>query len=493
MSSHPPIRFMTTPAFGEVKEHVRAELLAVALTQKLGIPVTIDPARSYEDVVAAVQSGGIDAAWGTAELCDRFADQARAVLRAVRSGTCTYHAALICRAEDPLTLDGLKGTRVAWVTRWSTAGYLLPCRFLEQNGIDPGTVFSSHEEFGSYRRALLALLDGEADVASVYCTHPDERAVRAMLAEHVGRREAELVPFAFTDAHPSDGIIITNRLPEETADLLIDALVSLGGGSGLLPQLGLFDTEGFAVDGHVVPSRKVDAPRPPHTEQLVTLEVAPDLSCRRAWTPSGRINGRRCLDVVGRPLEDVLGPEVSAPVCGLVAEALRNQVGGRIEYHIGAEDDARWFSAEVTLPTREGPDAAASLILRDVTEARALEEALFHLASFPLLSPDPVLEVDRDGVLLYANRAAHLAFPGLVAQGADHPIISAMLAVNRSDHRGSRGVLREVEHSGAVWKITVLSQANADFIRASVVDLSDSKDALTPSRPSARRLTPSQS
>lgn len=459
---------MTTPAFGEVKEHVRAELLAVALTRRLKTPVTIETAGSYDELVAAIVEGTVDAAWVTAEMCDRFEAEARTVLRAVRSGTSTYHAALVCRADEQLSLDALDEARAAWVTRWSTGGYLLPRAHLLENGIKPDDVFASEREYGSYRRALTAVLEGEADVTSVFCTHPDERAVRAVLAEHVGHREAELVPFAFTRATPADGVIVTRRMPEELADAFVDALVSLGAtGSGVLQQLALFDTEGFAVDGHVAGV----APTVAAHEPLQLLEVAPDGSCHRAWTPSGTLNGRPCASLVGRPLEEVLGPEASSPVCALVSEAFRNHVGGRIDYHSRTDEDARWYSAEITL-SRAAP-ATAALIIRDVTEERALEEELFHLASYPLLMPDPVLEIDTDGGLLYANRAAHERFPGLVSQGADHPIISALLAVQRSPRSGKSSVLREIDVDGSVWRITVLSPPDADFIRAQVNDVSE--------------------
>ncbi|MBX5483325.1 MAG: PhnD/SsuA/transferrin family substrate-binding protein [Myxococcaceae bacterium] len=459
---------MTNPAFGEVKEHVRAELLAVALTRRLRVPVTILSAASQEELIEALTGNTVEAAWVTAELCDRFEKDARVVLRAVRSGSTVYHAAFVCRADDPVSLDALDGLKAAWVTRASTAGYLLPRAHLKENGIDPQKVFASEREYGSYRRALTAVLDGEADVTSVYCTHPDDRAVRAVLAEHVGRRENELVPFAFTRSTPSDGVLVTHRMPEDLSDAFVDALVSLGStGSGLLPHLGLFDTEGFAVDGHVTPPLPSTSPRT--HEPLLMLEVTADGTCLRAWSPSGKINGRPVAQLSGRPLAEVLGPDAASPVCALASESFRNRMGGRIDYHAGPEDDARWYSAEITL----GALGTAALIIRDVTDSRALEEELYRLASYPLLTPDPVLEIDSDGGLIYANRAAHDRFPGLVAQGADHPISSALLAVQRSPKAGRNSALREVEVDGRVWKITVLSPPDADYIRAQVTDVTE--------------------
>lgn len=465
---------MTTPAFGEVKDHVRAEMLAVALTRRLGVPVTIEPARSYEEVVAALENGDVDAAWGTAELCNRFEQDAHAVLRAVRSGTCAYHAALICRADEPLSLDSLEGTSAAWVTKWSTAGYLLPRSHLERNGINVDNTFASQREYGTYRRALCAVLDGEADVASVYCTQADDRAVRATLSHHVGRRESELRAFAFSQAVPSDGVIVTRRMPQELADRFIDALVGLGlGGAGLLPHLGLFDTEGFALDGHVTTPEEV-AQRVGLCSGLLMIEVAADATCQRIWSQSGLIQDRSAAHFVGRQLADVLGADAAAPVSMLVSDAFRNRSGGRVDFHIGSDDDVRWYTAEMSVSPRTfEPGGTAALIIRDVSVARTLEAELFHLASFPLLNAQPVVEIDRDGALRYANRAAHHHFPALLSQGVDHPLIAAMLAASRSSQKRTRGFLRDIEVNGRAFRICFASAVDAEFIRAFVVDVSE--------------------
>ncbi len=453
---------MTTPAFGEVKEHVRAELLASALSRRLGHPVTLEPAQSYDQLISAIEKGEVDAVWGTAELCDRYAHQARAVLRAVRSGTCAYHAAFVCRADDTLRLDALDGVQAAWVTRWSTAGYLLPRTHLATHGIDPDSTLGEQREWGSYRSALEAVLEGEADFATIYCTVPDERAVRAALAEHVGARSAEFNAFAFTASTASDGVLVTHRMPEEVANRFVEALVELGaGGAGLLPHLGLFDTEGFALDGQVPsPSER----RHESFDPLVILEVSSGGVCRRVWSASGRLHGKPGASFEGKPLPEVLGAEVAGPVTAVVADAFRTGQGGRLELMISDGGVQRWYLAEITLAQGR---AEACILLRDVSETRVLEDELFQLASWPLLTPYPVLEIDRNGRLRYANRAAHARFPGLLAQGADHPIVAALLAAGRT-----RGGAHEVEVDGRQWKLVAVD-GQAEYVRGSAVDITE--------------------
>ena len=56
--------------------------------------------------------------------------------------------------------------------------------------------------------------------------------------------------------------------------------------------------------------------------------------------------------------------------------------------------------------TAHGGEGLLRWVLHDVTEERELEERLATSARFPSENPDPVLRVDRDGTLLYANTAS---------------------------------------------------------------------------------------
>jgi PAS domain S-box-containing protein len=54
----------------------------------------------------------------------------------------------------------------------------------------------------------------------------------------------------------------------------------------------------------------------------------------------------------------------------------------------------------------KGSVAAILEIHRDITAQKRIEKEVHRLASFPLLNPNPVLEVDEDGQIVYANPAA---------------------------------------------------------------------------------------
>ena len=474
MLPSPPIRFLTYPLLGVVKEQVRAEFFGRALAQRLGRPVVVEQARSYESVEQELTAGRVDLALATAEQCDAFEPQARAVLRAVRAGRWYYHSAFICRAEDPLTLETLQGKRAAWVAPLSTAGYLLPKRYLVSLGMEPSELFSEQRFYGTYRQALLAVLSGEADFTAHFTTHQEEYMVRALLAERVGPDERRLRPFAFTGSTLADGIIVTRHLPEPEAAALVSAIVSLSTeGGSLEPALAPFDIQGFAlVQG--APTRAAAA-RPALSAEYLTLDLDAEERCCHVWSSTGTAFGKDLRDSQGLSLGQLLSSEVAIPLESLVRSTRLNQVSGRMHFGIESNGQTRLYMAEATLrPLRPGETTAeVGLLVRDVTNMAALDQELYRLASFPLLHPDPMLELRRDGQLRYANAPAHSRFPDLLELGAHHPLIEAAMAHARRDSPAEGPEL--VQLDGRFWEVMATPLQDHESLRVFAKDVTARK------------------
>lgn len=241
------LTLLFAPSLGELKATARAEVLEKNLTRRLGREVVVEVEHSYDELERRVLADEVELAWAPPGLCARAEPTARAILKAIRKGRSSYRTALVGRTDEPLEVSSLKGKRAAWVDALSTGGYLLPRAHLRLLGHDPDKLFASQTFFGSYRDALLAVLSGGADVATIYTAGADAASVSASLVQHVAGEEKRLAPFAYTDEVPNDGLVFTAKLPVAEAEALVTALLPATGGASMGPMmlLEVCDAQGF--------------------------------------------------------------------------------------------------------------------------------------------------------------------------------------------------------------------------------------------------------
>ncbi len=240
------IRLLFPPSLGELKATARAELLAKSLARRLGQEVQVEVARTYEELEKRVLADEVELAWAPPLLCARVEPTARGILKAIRHGRASYRAAFVGRAGESLDVSRLAGKTAAWVDPLSTAGYLLPRAHLKLLGQDPDKVLGGQRFLGSYRDALLAVLSGAADFASIYTPGADEAAVRGGLAQHVAGEEKRFASFGTTAEAPNDGLVVTARLSAAEAEKLLEALLPLTDGSkGPTLLLEVCDAQAF--------------------------------------------------------------------------------------------------------------------------------------------------------------------------------------------------------------------------------------------------------
>ncbi|NOK16082.1 phosphate/phosphite/phosphonate ABC transporter substrate-binding protein [Corallococcus carmarthensis] len=244
-------RFGLPPSLGSETARERAERLASFLQRALGKLVEVSVATSYETLAKDLLSGRADAAWAPPFVCARMeAMGVRVLARGVRRGMSSYRSALVGRAGSGLTLEKLKGATAAWVDRDSVAGYLLPSAYLKTQGLEPSRAFVSQQFTGSYQGALEAVLEGRAQVTSVFCPPASTgltftTGVEDVLGPGMG---AKFELLAYTDEAPNDGVPVAMGLPAPLVTALEAALLGLPAtpdGQALLRDI--FNADRFEV------------------------------------------------------------------------------------------------------------------------------------------------------------------------------------------------------------------------------------------------------
>jgi len=109
---------------------------------------------------------------------------------------------------------------------------------------------------------------------------------------------------------------------------------------------------------------------------------------------------------------------------------------------------------------------------------RKAEDTLAWMATFPELSPHPIIELDFDGGITYVNPAAHRRFPDLMHVKAAHPMLQDLAAVTgRLPSGESPTVMREVQ-CGAAWFHQTLSLfPDRQVLRIYAIDITERKAA----------------
>ncbi|HET9450613.1 MAG TPA: phosphate/phosphite/phosphonate ABC transporter substrate-binding protein [Aggregicoccus sp.] len=247
-TSRHTFRFGLPSSLGANIARVRADRLENLLSPQIGKLVQVQIAPSYDALAKDVQEGRLDAVWAPPFVCARLESQnLRVLVRGRRKGASTYRAALLARAGSGLTLETLQGKRVAWVDRDSVAGFLLPLALLKGKGLEPAKLFSQQQFVGSYRAALEAVLEGKADVASVFC--PPKSAgtgVEDSLEQLLPGKSGAFELVATTDEAPNDGVCLAASVSPEAAQALEAAFVGMrqsADGQHILQEV--FGLDGF--------------------------------------------------------------------------------------------------------------------------------------------------------------------------------------------------------------------------------------------------------
>ena len=141
----------------------------------------------------------------------------------------------------------MKGKKMAFVEKATTAGYIFPIAYLRRNGVtDIDHFFSVYFFTGSHDAAVKAVLNRHADIGAA------KDSIYDRVRREEPRVERELMVIADSPSLPSNGLCVRKDLDPELRNRLRDALLGLDkdpAGRKVLEQFGaLRFIETFARD-----------------------------------------------------------------------------------------------------------------------------------------------------------------------------------------------------------------------------------------------------
>lgn len=232
--------------------------LAEALSKKLGRPVEVIVPLSSAVIVEGLANGTIDVAFVSAMemLKIQRSGAGRLLLAGVKpDGSTSYKSYWVMLSGKPYkSIADLKGKPVAFSSRTSTSGYLIPLLDLNTSGLVKGsdtTAFFSDVWFGSgYVSAVERVLSGEAEAAAVsdYVLDGDKH----LTAE----QKARLRKLQDQGPVPTHVLALSSKVAEPLASDLKKALLALNSdGLGISEDVFTLNLREVPADEHLKPVR----------------------------------------------------------------------------------------------------------------------------------------------------------------------------------------------------------------------------------------------
>jgi phosphonate transport system substrate-binding protein len=205
------------------------EPLAERLGEELGVEVQGNVMTNYNALVEAMGANqvhiGFIPAFGYVLAEEQY--DVEVILKSIRHGSGTYKAQYVVREDSDIeSLADLEGKIWAYGDQGSTSGYLFPAsQLMEEFGYDSATelendFFSGTVQTGGHDNSAIAVLEGDADVATTF----DD--ARTAIEEDYPEAMDELRILDYTEEIPNDTISVTKELDDELVQEIKDVFLS---------------------------------------------------------------------------------------------------------------------------------------------------------------------------------------------------------------------------------------------------------------------------
>jgi phosphonate transport system substrate-binding protein len=214
------------PEMNIFEQKERFRLLGEYLSRKTGVPVQFTILSRYGNIISSFETEKMDGAF-FGSFTGALAINRLGVVPLARpvnlDGTSTYQGYLFVRKDSGIRdASGMKGKRMAFVEKATTAGYVFPLAWLREQGIeDAGRFFRESFFTGSHDAAVMAVLNRKADVGAA------KHSIYDRVRKKEPRVDAELAILAASPAVPSNGLCVRKGLAPALQAKLKDALLGL--------------------------------------------------------------------------------------------------------------------------------------------------------------------------------------------------------------------------------------------------------------------------
>ncbi|MBU1777566.1 MAG: response regulator [Gammaproteobacteria bacterium] len=112
--------------------------------------------------------------------------------------------------------------------------------------------------------------------------------------------------------------------------------------------------------------------------------------------------------------------------------------------------------------------------IRHAVDRQQGQQEILRMASFPLLDPNPLIELDSAGVVTYLNPAAEKQFPELASQGMKHFVLEGLYDTFAAFWNGAlQEVVREVVDGTAAYELRVYFVPESNLVRVAVLNITE--------------------
>lgn len=146
----------------------KVQLLIHYLTEETGINVQYIRCNSYEDLLKAFHERKVDLAWFGGYTFAKAHMQDRAIPLVMRNVDLKFTSYFVVRADQPAKrISDFKDKVIAFGSRLSTSGHLMPRYFLSQMNIIPEKYFSEVRHSGKHDKTIKWVRNGTVDLGVV--------------------------------------------------------------------------------------------------------------------------------------------------------------------------------------------------------------------------------------------------------------------------------------------------------------------------------------